>query len=217
MNRSVAGNLIKLIISTTILASITLFSFPVFNNCQHFSCGISFAQDAGQAEQAKKGGPSEAGKSAASDAGKTGEPMFRDDFVPEDLPESGIDRYNPWGAFAGVLFVLGLLFLGAHFIKKIYKIDTFSAARQLKVIESVSVGTGKQVVLIKAGKFALVVGVTQGAISLLDKMTLDELGRSQASDLDEGRLLEAPPAPGAASFQEKLRQLRQRINGDDEN
>ena len=78
---------------------------------------------------------------------------------------------NPWRSMAVVLVCLALIFVGVAASKKLrgpFKLGK----RAIAVIESISLGTGRQITIVEMGGCALVLGVTPQSINLLDKVPL---------------------------------------------
>jgi len=88
-------------------------------------------------------------------------------------PELGsqVPGLSPWRSLSIVLACLALLFIGAAVSKKI-RVPFASGKRTLNVIESINLGTGRQISIVEMGDSALILGVTPQSINLLDKVPL---------------------------------------------
>lgn len=212
--------LITACISFAITLSLSAQTPQLFNNPQQLSTAFfdsAFAQEAELSSEPEAVSPEEesSADSAESDTlPPTGdERVFQDDFLPPDLPDTTIETFSPWRATAGALFVLGLLFVAVWVAKKFTKSGTvFTAGRQLKVIESISIGAGKQVVLLKAGKRMVLLAVSSAGISALDRFPASELGGDESiSGTIEAEALEEENITGL--FEEKLSEMRRKLKG----
>ncbi len=92
---------------------------------------------------------------------------------------SSLAGYNPVRSGAMVLLVLALLFVGAWLAKRLRN-NTLPGFKQkaLVVIETVSIGPGRQLIIVEMNNDALVLGVTPHSINMLDKVPLAELNGS---------------------------------------
>ncbi|MBN2082147.1 flagellar biosynthetic protein FliO [bacterium] len=88
-------------------------------------------------------------------------------------PELGsqVPGLSPWRSLSIVLACLALLFIGAAVSKKI-RVPFATGKRTLNVMESINLGTGRQIAIVEMGDNALVLGVTPQSINLLDKVPL---------------------------------------------
>lgn len=141
-------------------------------------------------------------------------PVFKEDFLPEDMPEADIDSFNPWQAVAGSLLVLALLFVLVWFLRKFAGPNLrFTLGRQMRHIETLSLGMGKQVILVQVGDRILILGATQNGISLLDKMSSEQFKMLQDREFEHVEMvsIEEIDEPIETSFSEKLGEVRKRL------
>ncbi len=192
----------------------------IFNNPQQLSTilsSLAFAQEEEPSTDSETAAPDEesAAESAETDVlPATGdERVFQDDYLPPDLPDTKIETFSPWRATAGALFVLGLLFVAVWAAKRFTKSGTvFTAGRQLKIIETISLGAGKQAVLLKAGNRMILLGVSSAGITALDRFPATELGGDEGmTGAAEAEGLEEESVTGL--FEEKLSEMRRKMKG----
>lgn len=144
-----------------------------------------------------------------------GDKIFQDDYLPPDLPETTIETFSPWRATAGALFVLGLLMVFVWAAKKYMKPGTvFTATRRLKLLETMPLGAGKQLMLVRAAGHVLLLGITQAGITALDKFSFAELENHDAGlGAEDAVGLEEEKVTGL--FEEKLSEMRRRLKEKD--
>ena len=219
-------HLITTVISVAMLLTLSALNRDSINTYQHLStlfASEAFGQDSADdgSESSSASGeatPMESEEAELEDIlpSLEGERIFHEDFLPADMPEPIIETFSPWRATAGALFVLGLLFVFVWALKKYTKSGAvFTAVRKLKTLESMPVGAGKQIVLVKAGSRVLVLGVSQAGINLLDKFPASEFDKSgEDSGMEEGTGLEEQDSAGL--FEEKLSEMRRRFKEDED-
>jgi flagellar biosynthetic protein FliO len=89
-----------------------------------------------------------------------------------------LSGYNPIRSFGMVLLVLALLFAAAWVARKLKNPLRGISQQTLAVIETVSIGPGRQLVIVEMNDDALVLGVTPHSINMLDKVPLAQLNGS---------------------------------------
>ena len=96
----------------------------------------------------------------------------------ESAVGSSLGGYNPIRSGALVLLVLALLFVAAWLARKWRNPLPGFKQKALAVIETVSIGPGRQLVIVEMNNDALVLGVTPQSINMLDKVPLAVLNGS---------------------------------------
>ena len=157
--------------------------------------------------------PPEAQPSAMTNVGESNTPIFQDDFLPENLPETEIDAYSPWRGVAGVFFVLGILFVAVWALRKFTRNPlTFAVNRRMRIIETLPLTMGKQIHIVQVGAYVLIVGSTQSGLTLLARMRMDEVTEFVESGVEfaEEGALEPPveaDTDGKGLFKRRLDEI----------
>jgi flagellar biosynthetic protein FliO len=114
----------------------------------------------------------------ASAAAPTLGQVLRGEAASSSTVGSSLSGYNPVRSGAMVLLVLALLFVGAWLARKFRNPLASFNQNTLSVIETVSIGPGRQLIIVEMNNDALVLGVTPHSINMLDKVPLSELNGS---------------------------------------
>jgi len=85
---------------------------------------------------------------------------------------SQVPGLSPWRSGAIILVCLALLFAAIAIGKRFRLSGAKGAMRALSVIETISLGAGRQITIMEMGDSALILGVTPQSINLLDKVPL---------------------------------------------
>lgn len=192
--------------------------------------GADGADGATQPESAADSSGSDSGDGAGIGAGestadeKSGDdlslgvsdtPIFRDDFLPENLPKSEIDAYSPWRGVAGAFFVLAILFIAVWILRKLTRNPlTFAVSRRMRVIETLPLSMGKQIHLVQVGAHVLIVGSTQNGLSLLGRMRMDDVAEfvdPGVEFVEQGTLEPPSENDGKRGFKFKLDEIKRKL------
>lgn len=92
--------------------------------------------------------------------------------VEDQALGSQVPGLSPWRSGAIILVCLALLFASIAIGKRFRQAAAKGAARSLSVIETISLGAGRQITIMEMGETALILGVTPQSINLLDKVPL---------------------------------------------
>lgn len=93
-----------------------------------------------------------------------------------DTLGSQVPSISPWRSAAVVLMCLALVFVAIAAAKKGIKAPfSLGKEKSLKVIETISLGPGRQITIVEMGDNALILGMTPQNINLLDKVPLSAM------------------------------------------
>jgi flagellar biosynthetic protein FliO len=93
-----------------------------------------------------------------------------------DTLGSQVPSVSPWRSAAVVLMCLGLVFVAVAAAKKGIKAPfSLGKEKSVKVIETISLGPGRQITIVEMGDHALILGMTPQNINLLDKVPLSAM------------------------------------------
>jgi flagellar biosynthetic protein FliO len=93
-----------------------------------------------------------------------------------DTLGSQVPSVSPWRSAAVVLVCLGLVFVAVAAAKKGIKAPfSLGKEKSVKVIETISLGPGRQITIVEMGDNALILGMTPQNINLLDKVPLSAM------------------------------------------
>lgn len=131
------------------------------------------AADTGIAEAEEQPDPAVGGFYGLMDLSRSGEsdPVGTEQSPASRAPGSFMGRFGTRMA----IFTVGLLFL-ASFLKSRGNPLAKLNKRNIKVLETVSLGPGRQIVIVEMQGSSLVLGVTNGSINLLDRLSVETLG-----------------------------------------
>jgi len=119
------------------------------------------------------------------------------------------------------MVVLGAAYFATKFIAK--KGRTSMGSKNLKIVETVSLGLDKSLILVKAGKQFLLLGSTPKGINFLAELEAESISLSDADALRglEGenieeyleKLRKSPESSGAATIKSNLNKLKSIVRG----
>ena len=92
--------------------------------------------------------------------------------VQDEALGSQVPGLSPWRSGAIILVCLALLFASVAIGKRFKLSAARGSTRSLSVIETISLGAGRQITIMEMGETALILGVTPQSINLLDKVPL---------------------------------------------
>lgn len=97
---------------------------------------------------------------------------------------AGLTGISPWRSAGMVLLCLALAFAAMWAAGRLR--SPLRALRQhsLAVIETISIGAGRQIIIIEMNEDALVLGVTPHSINLLDKVPLEQMNSSYSGTVN---------------------------------
>lgn len=119
---------------------------------------------------------------------------------------------NSFIQLVGVLlifcFVLVMTYLVSKWIGGYQKGSMLN--KNLRVVESIKIGTNKFICLVKAGEVYLVVAVGKDEVTMLTQLTEEQLSEAFASDTEKSPL-STGSANAVENFQEILEKIKRRF------
>jgi flagellar biogenesis protein FliO len=109
---------------------------------------------------------------------------------------SSVGAVSPWRSLAIVLACLALLFCGMYAAGRLRNPISRLRQHSLNVIETVSIGAGRQLVIVEMNDEALILGVTPHSINMLDKVPLLEMQGSYNKTVSAIIARESTPQTG---------------------
>ena len=82
----------------------------------------------------------------------------------------------------GLTLIIGILFFGAYFLRKLNGGRSFGNSGPLRIVGGLMISARERIVLVEVGDSWLVVGIVPGQIKTLHTLTKGELPASPGSD-----------------------------------
>jgi flagellar protein FliO/FliZ len=108
---------------------------------------------------------------------------------PRDKVYQGIDSSHFVESILSLILVLGVIF-GAAWVLKRFKGVEVGSQKQLKIVESISLGSKEKIAVIRCGEQFMLLGITQNQISHLAELTDYKETAESASPVSFKTLLE---------------------------
>jgi flagellar biogenesis protein FliO len=107
---------------------------------------------------------------------------------PEDVPSPGIGGMA-FKVIGSVLLLIGMLYAGVYGMKVLSRRTGRAglASGAIRVLHKSHIAPKKAIYIVKVGRKAMVVGVTEAQISHLSDLTEEELGYLEAPDKPKGK------------------------------
>ncbi|MCM1226939.1 MAG: flagellar biosynthetic protein FliO [Clostridium sp.] len=112
----------------------------------------------------------------------------------------------------GIAFILYLAYISTKLIGKRYSLRS-GGGKKLKIIDSVSVGKGENIIIVRAGKKTFLVGVASANVSLLSELDSEDFPDNENTPESEMSFKTAFKAVLEKNLGKKVKNSKENENG----